>query len=149
MNGRPAKRALGACLLLGLLLAFSLSGCEEADTPAKDARTIEGLLKERETAMRARDVKALVALLSPSYRDKQGGLNEAKALIESAIGTADSVQVMNSERVVEVRGDTAGTSQRYFLVAVYEGLTQTLKGQERLRWRREDGRWRIVGGLTE
>lgn len=146
LRRRARVWALG---FLGFSLLVILGSCEEATNPAREARAIESVLDERRVAMQARDVNALLALLSPDYRDKEGGYAQAKALIESAIGSAESLQVVNTERWVEVHGDRADSRQRYFLVAVYEGLTQTLKGREHLSWRRENGRWRITGGLTE
>ena len=43
-------------VILALVLALLFAGCDAADTPAKDARMIEGLLSARETAMRNREI---------------------------------------------------------------------------------------------
>lgn len=144
---RRVERA--AALVAALCLVWLIFACTPAPSPEQDRRDIERVLETRRQLMQERRVEGLYALLSPSYHDEAGGPNEARTLIKEAIGGASRLEVALSGRVVEVHGDEAQVTQQYFLVAEYDGLTQSLKGTEHLRFRREGGAWKIVGGLTK
>ncbi|RJO63041.1 MAG: hypothetical protein C4523_21435 [Myxococcales bacterium] len=138
--------------VLAFALAFaafvSVIACDR--TPAvPDSKAIEAVLDRREAAMEKGDLGTYYLLLSPNYADGAGGLDDAKRVIRDTLSSFTSLDITINERQVKVDGERAEATQRYFILAADKDGQIQLNGQERLRFAKENGAWRIVGGLVE
>ena len=155
---RPSSALLVALSVLALsaCAARQIPGSDIKDT--KDTRAILEVLEQYQAALQQKDAPAVLALVSPSYRDDLGNTNPSddmtyatlqKQLPEQLERLSD-VNVSISVREIEVNRNEA------FAVFYYDSSYRVSRIRDpqrsdsdlaRMTFRREDGQWKITKGL--
>lgn len=126
--------------LLALLL-IALAGC------ARQERTIEEVMRQREQALATADATLYAALISPAYRDKGIDCRTKREELAQTLAAFGPVSYRSLDRTVAVDGDSATVTGRYAMKVTAAGKPLELAGEETIRLRREAGGWKIVGGI--
>lgn len=126
--------------LLALLL-IALAGC------ARQERTIEEVMRQREQALATADATLYAALISPAYRDKGIDSRTKREELAQTLAAFGPVSYRSLDRTVAVDGDSATVTGRYTMKVTAAGKPLELAGEETIRLRREAGGWKIVGGI--
>lgn len=165
----PTVNAMSRSLLVaGLaLMALAAPGCksamiEDTDIPdTVDTRAIYDRVMEYRVAMEARDVDAILAMVSRDYYENAGttdrdtddyGYDTLRDVVLPKLRTnIKAVQYRLLMRRIEVSKDHATADFEYFYRFKYvegghEAWTQK-NDFNRLEFAREAGRWMIVSGL--
>ncbi len=147
-------------LLLALAAACAprlLPGTEVKET--RDTRAIYDVIQQWVTAMNARDVAGVLAVVAPDYFDDAGTPDPSDDLdrgrLEKAL-TDDFAKVEATKLAVTIRRiDVDGASatselyyDSYYRVQTPAGAVPRRDSDVyRLRLKKEDGAWKIVAGL--
>ena len=163
---KPQKIYLWIILFLSSSLLLA-TGCQRgviANTDIPDTeenREVYGVVMAYKRALEARDVDALLPLISRKYLENNGTTNISRddygypRLREAVLPTlSENVKAIQYQVImnrIEVDGDSAWASYEYFYHFKFveggkEGW-ETKNDFNRLELTREEGSWRIVGGL--
>ncbi len=123
------------------LLLLALAGC------AREERTIEGVLRQRERALATADASLYAPLISPAYRDKGVDSRAKRAELAQTLAAFGPVSYRSLGRTIAVDGDSATVTGRYAMKVTATGKPLELAGEETIRLHREAGGWQIVGGI--
>ncbi|MRR37475.1 nuclear transport factor 2 family protein [bacterium] len=126
---------------LAALLLIALAGC------AREGRTIEEVLQQRERALATADATLYASLISPGYRDKGVDSRAKRAELTKTLAAFGPVSYRSLSRDIAVQGDSATVTGRYAMKVTAAGKPLELAGEETIRLRREAGDWKIVGGI--
>ena len=136
-----------------------IANTEIPDT--KDNREVYGVVMAYKRALESRDVDALLPLISRKYLENNGTTNISRddygypRLREAVLPTlSENIKAIQYQVImnrIEVDGDSAWASYEYFYHFKFveggkEGW-ETKNDFNRLELTREQGSWRIVGGL--
>lgn len=150
--------------LLVTLSALLLSACSTKRIPGsdiedtRDTRAILEVLEQYQAALQQKDAAAVLALVSPSFRDDLGNTNPSDDMTYATLEKElpgrferlSDVNVSISVREIEVARDQA------FAVFYYDSSYRISKVREaqrsdsdlgRMTFRKEDGEWKITKGL--
>ena len=153
--------------LFVLPLALSLAGCGpgyldaaqkvRATPPNKE---IFEVLKAYHQALENRDIDALKALVSPQFAENGGTTDDPtddygyEKLIQKLTILRDNVKKLHLQlqlREIEIKGDDAIAEVHFVGTALLTdgGVDnyRTWDDFNRVKFKREDGAWRIIGGL--
>ena len=123
------------------LLLLTLAGC------AREERTIEEVLRQRERALATADASLYASLISPAYQDKGVDARTKRAELAQTLAAFGPVSYRSLGRTIAVNGDNATVSGRYAMKVAAAGKPLELAGEETIRLHREAGGWKIVGGI--
>lgn len=138
---RLRKTPAGWRIVAGSKLYQLLAGrVEEEDRIAR-------ALEERVAALESRDLSRYMAVVSPHYQDQGRGPEAVRAKVQDIFQSFDRIHYRVLERKLFWEGNRAAVEQGFRLEAELSGEPQTLEDRERLELRREDGQWKITGGL--
>ena len=150
--------SLAALALLGCGPKY-LEGTEIPETP--ENREVADLIESYRRAMEARDVDALAALVSPEYYENTGktssddedyGYETLREVVLPLLrDNIKSVQMRIRITRIEILGERANADFEFWLRFLFteggrEGWRQW-NDYNRLELVREEGEWRIAGGL--
>lgn len=130
--------------ILALALCLSVVGCSDSHT---DRKAIEAVLLQRQQALASKDLPLYLSIISPDYHNKGTDYAAKRAEIAATFAAFDRIDYRATDRRVEIHGDNATVAESYTLRVVGGGKGVTLAGREEVRFRREAGGWKIVGGL--
>ena len=154
-------------LRLCLLVSFSMIvGCAHSMIPGttiadtEDNRSVLSVLDELQKAIQARDSDAIIALVSPTYFEDMGtvendddfGFDELKSsILANNLERIAELYLKIDVHAVEVEGDEAYIEIRYRTRAKLDLPSGSTWSQEsdfsRVNFALEDGRWLIASGL--
>ncbi|GLI37514.1 DUF4440 domain-containing protein [Geobacter hydrogenophilus] len=123
------------------LLLLALAGC------AREERSIEEVLRQRERALATADVARYASLISPAYRDKGIDARTKRAEIAKTLAAFGPVSYRSLSRAIAVNGDNATVNSRYAMKVTTAGKPLELSGEETILLHREAEDWKIVGGI--
>ena len=124
-----------------VLLLIALTGC------AREGRTIEEVLHQRERALAMADATLYASLISPAYRDKGVDSRAKREELTKTLASFGPISYRSLGRDIVVHGDSATVTGRYAMKVTSAGKPLELAGEETIRLRREAGDWKIVGGI--
>lgn len=128
--------------LLLLLIGFVFSCGNAADSD------IEQLLDTRTKAFETKDLGLYTTLISPGYRqEKKGkviGIEEVKKNFRVNVDIFDTLKVRNSDRTINVNGNSAEVVQKTFVDAAMDDSKSKFMIVERLVLAKNQGKWEIV-----
>ena len=104
-------------------------------------------LDQRSDALEKRDLGLYLAVVSPRYSEQGQGLDAVRSKVEGVFASFQDIHYRVFNRQVRLNGDQAVVEQGFRLEAKLAGERQTFEDRERLELFREDGQWKIVGGL--
>ena len=150
---------------LAFAAAAALSACSHAtiaNTPISDTqdnREVLQILSRYKQAVEAKDVDAILGMVSPDYLDVSipGKSKEAKdysglqAALKEQFGRTKSIRLELHPRAVKIEGEKASVD--YFYVVRYDpqlpsGTSWRSETDDaRLKLLRRQGAWKIVSGL--
>ena len=126
-----------------VFLLISLSACSSKS----DRDAVLAVAVERQQALTSRDINRYLPLISQQYQDK-GRDYAAKTLeLKDILTSFDRIDYRSLDRRVDVHGDRATVTGSYELRVMGKGKEMELAGKEELQLRKEEGGWKIVGGL--
>src|SRR4030042_1316348 len=94
-----------------------------------------------------RGLSRYMAVVSPHYQDQGRGPEAVRAKVQDIFESFDQIRYRVLDRKLRWDGNQAVIEQGFRLEAELMGEHQTLEDRERLELRREDGQWKITGGL--
>jgi hypothetical protein len=151
--------------LLALFLGLSAGGCSKsyitgtAVEDTRENREMAGVMERYRQALETKDVNALLALCSTEYFEDNGSSDPSddysfdglKDRLTEDLAKVQVLRVSIKMRDVRVDGDRAWVDYRFqtrSLVGYPSGDQWTTKTDDnRMSFRREGGKWRIVAGL--
>jgi len=104
-------------------------------------------LDQRVQALESRDLSRYMAVVSPHYQDQGRGPEAVRAKVQDIFESFDQIRYRVLDRKLRWDGNQAVVEQGFRLEAELMGEHQTLEDRERLELLREDGQWKITGGL--
>jgi len=138
---RLMRTPIGWRIVAGSKLYQLLAGrVEEED------RIVQAL-DERVQALESRNLSRYMAVVSPHYQDQGRGSEAVRAKVQDIFQSFDQIHYRVLERKLRWEGNQAVVEQGFRLEAELLGEPQTLEDRERLELVREDGQWKITGGL--
>ena len=108
---------------------------------------IEQMLDQRSQALEKRDLGLYMAVVSPRYSEQGRGPDAVRGKVEGIFESFQDIHYRAFNRQVRLNGEKAVVEQGFRLEATLAGERRTFDDRERLELFREDGRWKIVGGL--
>lgn len=152
---------------LSLLLAISMMvGCAHSTIPGttiedtEDNRSVLKVLDQLQKALQARDSDTVLSLISPTYFEDMGtidnrddfGFEELKTdILAQNIDKIAELYLKIDVHDVQVKGDQAFIDIRYRTrakLALPSGSTWTQDSDfSRVNFLKEDGRWMVASGL--
>jgi len=112
-----------------------------------DRTDLEELHRLRVEAIRTGDIQLFSRIISPRYRDERGGKEEKMRSIQETLARRTLVSIRFDAPHITSDGKGGEIVSRYRMrVRTAQGEME-INGEERLLVEREDGQWRIVGGL--
>jgi ketosteroid isomerase-like protein len=156
--------------LIVAMMALSACGSRYVQSPVvdpeaeirrtDDAEAIVELVQTYAMALDAFDLPAIRALVSDEYYENAGttdtteddyGIEGVEVLLTSLHEHVESLNVDVAVRDLTVQGDLADVLCEYTFRMRYKVAEQerweTQRDVNRIQLRREDGEWRIIGGL--
>lgn len=143
-------------LLLSACAARQIPGSDIADT--KDTRAILEVLEQYQSALQQQDAAAILALVSPTFRDDLGNTNPSDDLtyaklqeeLPAQLERLSDVNVSISVREIEVERNEAFAVFYFdssYRVSRIRDAQRADSDLARMTFRKEDGQWRITKGL--
>lgn len=144
-NGRNASGTLLQAVgcLITLLMVFAC-GCSGS---AGDRQAITTVATKRQQALNTKDIALYATLLSRDYRDKGENFATKKEKLATTFAAFDRLDYRMSDMRVEIKGGEATVSGNFVLRVTHKGKNLNLEGKENLRLKKENGGWKIIGGL--
>ncbi len=157
--------SLRALLLLTLLLSLAACGPGYLDAGQKVPATPQNkeifeVLKAYHQAVEERDIEALKGLISLQFAENGGTTDDPSddygydKVIQKLTMLRDNVKKLHLQlqlREIEVKGDDAAAEVHFVGTALLtEGGVDNYRTWDdinRLKFKREDGAWHIIGGL--
>ncbi len=165
MLPKTLKMPTRALLLLSFLLSLTACGPGYLDAAQKVKATppnkeIFEVLKAYQQAIEDRDIDALKALISPQFVENGGTTDDPTddygydKAIQKLTMLRDNVKKLHLQlqlREITVKGDDASAEVHFVGTALLtEGGVDNYRTWDdinRLKFKREDGAWHIIGGL--
>ena len=159
------QKMMKAMLLLTLLASLAACGPGYLDAAQKVPATppnkeIFEVLKAYHQAIEERDIEALKMIISPQFASNGGTTDDPTddygydKLIQRLTMLRDNVKKLHLQlqlREIEVKGDDAAAEVHFVGTALLtEGGVDNYRTWDdinRLKFKREDGAWHIIGGL--
>ncbi len=158
MPFRPLVALTAVAMLLGACAHGFIPGTQVRDT--KQNREVYDVVAKALDSLAKRDSATLLSLVSPRYFEDNGtpqpdddyGYQQLKdKILPEAMNVAKEVYIEAKVQDLVVKGDQAHADIRYSSRARLELPTGTLwdshRDFDRIRLEKEDGAWKIVGGL--
>jgi ketosteroid isomerase-like protein len=152
-----ARLLLASVVALAACGTHRIPGTEIKDTP--DARAIVAVIDQYRTAAERRDADAVLSMVSQSYFDDAGtpdpgddlDYQQLRALLPDHFRKLTAMRLGIGVREIEVAGDRASANlfyDGYYRVATASGESaKQASDVSQMKFVREQGRWRITGGL--
>ena len=150
------KRALLALIALAAVVGCGphhIPGTDLEDTG--DTRAIIDTISKYNSALEARDVNAILALVDPDFRDNAGTLDPTddidierlRTVLPQRLAKLQDVAVRIEIKTIDVKGDQAQAVYTWVSQFKLNGKPRTESDIKRMELRRRADGWRIVSGI--
>ncbi len=135
------RRSVLPTLLL-LLIGFFVLNCH-----ASEEENVQGVLNQREEALRKRDLSLYLTCISKSYQDRDEDFDAVQRRVAESFRLLDGIGYVSRGRSIEIDGNEARVFQEFDLSTIRGDKKSTYSGKESLLLQKERGGWKIVKGL--
>ncbi len=125
-----------------LLIGLFILNCH-----ASEEENIQGVLNQREEALRKRDLSLYLACISESYQDKGEDFAALQRRVAESFRLFDGIDYVSRGRSVKIDGNEARVFQEFDLSTIKGDKKSSYSGKESLLFQKEGGGWKIVKGL--
>lgn len=156
MNARMLWVVAGCALLVSACAPRRIPGTQIDETG--DTLEIIDVMKQFRKAFEGRDAQSVMTLVSKEFED-DGGTPEAeddltyetlKPTMEALFGKIEKVNLDMDVREIDVKDDLAIATYYYTVRYEIPGADDPQQGAsviKQMRFTREDGKWKIAGGI--
>ena len=150
------KRALLALIALAAVVGCGphhIPGTDLEDTG--DTRAIIDTISKYNSALEARDVNAILALVDPDFRDNAGTLDPTddidierlRTVLPQRLAKLQDVAVRIEIKTIDVKGDQALVVYTWVSQFKLNGKSRTESDIKRMELRRRADGWKILSGI--
>jgi hypothetical protein len=150
------KRALLALIALAAVVGCGphhIPGTDLEDTG--DTRAIIDTISKYNSALEARDVNAILALVDPDFRDNAGTLDPTddidierlRTVLPQRLAKLQDVAVRIEIKTIDVKGDQAQAVYTWVSQFKLNGKPRTESDIKRMELRRRADGWKILSGI--
>jgi ketosteroid isomerase-like protein len=150
------KRALLALIALAAVVGCGphrIPGTDLEDTG--DTRAIIDTISKYNSALEARDVNAILALVDPDFRDNAGTLDPTDdidiqrlhTVLPQRLAKLQDVAVRIEIKTIDVKGDQALVVYTWVSQFKLNGKSRTESDIKRMELRRRADGWKILSGI--
>ena len=147
--------------LLALIALVAFVGCGPHRIPGTDledtgdTRAIIDTISKYNSALEARDVNAILALVDPEFRDNAGTLDPSddidierlRTVLPQRLAKLQDVAVRIEIKTIDVKGDHAQAVYTWVSQFKLNGKARTESDIKRMELRRRADGWKILSGI--